>query len=395
MARKYADIEAEALRQAADAVNRQYGVRRKSDEEQIGQIGAAIDREAGAATKGYQNRIDGAADEFRPLYDRNALQEMISRKQLEESMANMGLTDSGLNRTQQTAIALQRGNADSSARKQERDYVTKAQEAIDSILANAASQKAQQEAAIRKATEDWYTGAMTSADQSARASAATQYQAEQEYAAQIQAAQIEAEAKRQAAERETAQKAASDNSAARAKYAQALITSGKLPEDQAWASAYARYGTGDEKADAYYTAYTNALNAGYSTGAAKAAAEAARNGRDPDDAVQAYTINRAQSVVGNSDLLKSAGFALAVFKTGKNNAKYVVEQLPKYLAQTKGYDQLSDEEKAIALAIASGNTLRARWGNESTEFKQKLADGLKEKFSGVALAAALRAAGIY
>lgn len=393
MARTYEEIESAALKQAADAVNKQYGVRKSSDEEQIGQINAAIDREAGAATKGYQDRINGAAEEFQPLYDRNALQEMISRRQVEESMANMGLTDSGLNRTQQTAIALQRGNADTTTRKQQQDYVTKAQEAIDSIMASAASQKAQQEAAIRKASADWYTGAMASADQSARTSAATQYQAEQDYAAKIEAANIEARAKALEAQ----QKAVSDNSAARAKYAQALITSG-MSEDQAWASAYARYGTGDEKNDAYYSAYNRALNAGYSTGAAQAAAEAARNGQDPDDAVQAYTISRAQSVVGNNDLLKDgkAGYEIvaALFKGGKDNAKYTVEKLQPVVAKMKGYDQLSDEEKTIALAIASGNVIRTRWGDESASFKQKLATGLGDKFSGVALEAALRAAGI-
>lgn len=394
MGKTYEQYRDEDYKTLTDSVNRQLGVRKQSDDTQIGQIHAAIDREAGAAREGYQNRINGAAEEFQPLYDRNALQEMISRKQVEESMANMGLTDSGLNRTQQTAIALQRGNADTATRKQQRDYVTKAQEAIDSIMASAASQKAQQEASIRKATDDWYVNAMANAEQSANSSASTRYQADQEYAAKIEAANIEARAKALEAQ----QKAASDNSAARAKYAQALITSGKLPEDQAWASAYARYGTGDKKNDAYYTAYTNALNAGYSTGAAKAAAEAARNGQDPDDAVQAYTINRAQSVVGNNDLLKDgkAGYEIVagMLKFGKDNAKYTVEKLQPVVEKMKGYDQLSDEEKTIALAIASGNVIRSRWGGESADFKQKLATGLGDKFTGVALAAALRAAGI-
>lgn len=397
MARSYEEIRSAAYQQAADAVERQYGVRKKTDEEQLGQINAAIDREAGAATESYQNRINGAADEFQSLYDRNALQEMISRRQVEESMANMGLTDSGLNRTQQTAIALQRGNADAATSKQQRDYVTKAQEAIDTIRASAASQKAQQAATTRKATDDWYVNAMAGAEQSSAQSAAAQYQAEQEYAAQIDAAQIEAAAKERAAQIEAQQKAISDNSAARNKYAQALITSGET-EDRAWASAYARYGADSEADTVYYRAYNAALNNGYSAGAARAAAQAAQNGQDPDDAIQAYTINRAQAVVGNNDLLKDgkAGYEIvaALFKGGKDNAKYTVEKLQPVVAKMNGYDQLSDEEKTIALAIASGNVIRSRWGNESSAFKQKLAAGLSDKFTGVALAAALQAAGI-
>lgn len=385
MARTYEEIESAALKQAADAVNKQYGVRKSSDEEQIGQINAAIDREAGAATKGYQDRINGAAEEFQPLYDRNALQEMISRRQVEESMANMGLTDSGLNRTQQTAIALQRGNADTTTRKQQQDYVTKAQEAIDSIMASAASQKAQQEAAIRKASADWYTGAMASADQSARTSAATQYQAEQDYAAKIEAANIEARAKALEAQ----QQAASDNSAARAKYAQALITSG-MPEDQAWASAYARYGTGDEKNDAYYTAYNRALNAGYSSGAARAAAEAARNGQDPDDAVALYV---AKEKVGNNRYSSSKS-GLFSHRAARKPAETIYQGTVDGLSKDETYKQANAKTQKYMVAIAFGNSIKQICGTDKASANAMLKK-MSGKLTDAQYLAAAEAAGIY
>ena len=81
------------------------------------------------------------------------------------------MTDSGLNRTQQTAIGLQRGNADAQVRRDQQAYVQQAQQAIDQIMADAASQKMQNESSIRQATENWYTGALASAQQAASTNA--------------------------------------------------------------------------------------------------------------------------------------------------------------------------------------------------------------------------------
>lgn len=288
-----------------------------------------------------------------------------------------------------------RGNADAGVRKSTQEKVTKLQSAIDEILAKAAQQKTEQELTARNATDSWYQQALQNLDTSARSSASTEYAAEQEAAAKIQAAQLEAAAKAQAA----ALEAAKDNSAARGKYAQALMTNDNTAygADDAWAEAYARYPGSDEQQNAYYTAYSNAKSKGYSSAAAAVAAKAAAAGQDPDDALQAYTINRAGSVVGNKDLLAgsmSYWLTAALFKGDKDNAKYTVEKLQPVVEKMNGYDQLSDEEKTIALAIASGNVIRSRWGTKSADFKQILAAGLKDKFSGVALAAALSAAGI-
>lgn len=385
MGKTYEQYRDEDYKTLTDSVNRQLGVRKQSDDTQIGQIHAAIDREAGAAREGYQNRINGAAEEFQPLYDRNALQEMISRKQVEESMANMGLTDSGLNRTQQTAIALQRGNADTATRKQQRDYVTKAQEAIDSIMASAASQKAQQEASIRKATDDWYVNAMANAEQSANSSASTRYQADQEYAAKIEAANIEARAKAL----EVQQKAASDNSAARAKYAQALITSG-VSEDQAWASAYARYGTGDKKNDTYYSAYNRALNAGYSSGVAKAAATAEISGSNVENAI---ALAQAKELVGKT----SYNGGLRSIITGATKGIDLYNNAKKQLAKDDNYKQASQSTRNYMIAIALGNSIRkccddAQLGSKHIETMLKsVAGGLTD----AQYLAAAEAAGIY
>ena len=79
----------------------------------------ALNKSVEAAKK----KTDAYYDE---IYDANAVNQYISERRVAESMANMGLTDSGLNATQKVAIETGRGNADNRARLQE-------QAAIDDI----------------------------------------------------------------------------------------------------------------------------------------------------------------------------------------------------------------------------------------------------------------------
>lgn len=58
----------------------------------------------------YDEQIFEAGRAYEDQYRENAVQKEINKRQVAESMANMGLTDSGLNRTQQTAVQLSYGN---------------------------------------------------------------------------------------------------------------------------------------------------------------------------------------------------------------------------------------------------------------------------------------------
>lgn len=58
----------------------------------------------------YDNEIFEAGRAYEDQYRDNAVQKAINERQVAESMANMGLTDSGLNRTQLTAINLSAAN---------------------------------------------------------------------------------------------------------------------------------------------------------------------------------------------------------------------------------------------------------------------------------------------
>lgn len=173
--------------------------RTQADDKLIQQTNAAIDKAAAASAKPYQTQLDELPALYGKLYDANAVQELVNRRQVQETMANMGLTDSGLNRTQQTAIALQRGNADAQVRLSQQQKTQELQDRIDQLLGNSAAQKIQQEADIRSATEKWYSSTL----ENLRSSAAQQ--GTSAYNAQMQAQAAEAKAREQAAAQAAAQ----------------------------------------------------------------------------------------------------------------------------------------------------------------------------------------------
>jgi len=130
--------------------------RTQADEAFIKQVQDAIDKSTASTAKPYQTQIEQLPSQYQKLYDTNAVQELVNRRQVQETMANMGLTDSGLNRTQQTAIAIQRGNADAAARLEQQQKTQELQDKIAQLMESGAAQKQQQEAAIRNDSANWY-----------------------------------------------------------------------------------------------------------------------------------------------------------------------------------------------------------------------------------------------
>lgn len=180
--------------------------RKKSDDEVIQQINAAIDRATASSTNPYKTQMEQLPSQYQSLFDANAVQELVGRRQVQETMANMGLTDSGLNRTQQTALSVQRGNADASVRLAQQQKTQELQDKISQLVENAAAQKQQQEASIRANTSDWYNTLLSNFYSTAQQQGTSLYNAEQERAAAaaeaerqrlIAAADAEAKAKQQ------------------------------------------------------------------------------------------------------------------------------------------------------------------------------------------------------
>ena len=131
----------------------------QNDNQLIDQINAAIDTTTAAAAKPYQTQVEQLPAAYQELYDANAVQELVGRRQVQEAMANLGLTDSGLNRTQQTALSVQRGNADAAARLEQQQKTQALQDQIAQLIASGEAQKQQQTASIRNNTANWYNDA--------------------------------------------------------------------------------------------------------------------------------------------------------------------------------------------------------------------------------------------
>ncbi len=74
----------------------------------------SINKQAAEQKKVLQENYDYTRNQIERSYDdayrENAVQKLINEREIEEDMANLGLSDSGLNRTQQTAVQLSYAN---------------------------------------------------------------------------------------------------------------------------------------------------------------------------------------------------------------------------------------------------------------------------------------------
>ena len=66
--------------------------------------------QADSINKLYDAKVNKQSKAYEDSYRENAIQKLINERQVAENMANLGLTNSGLNRTQQTAVQLSYAN---------------------------------------------------------------------------------------------------------------------------------------------------------------------------------------------------------------------------------------------------------------------------------------------
>lgn len=218
------------------------------------QIDQNIDTAADAAAGVYQQEIEQAPLDSRALYDQNAMREAIDRKKIQESLANMGMTDSGLSSSMQTALTVQKSRADNAVRANEGQRIRAAESAIDQIWANAHLQKAEQHTAIDQATAEWERNARLSVDANAQQQAAAAYKADVEAATEQQ-------------------KMAMDIHNKRAAMAQQFMKDGK-ESSEAWGMAYKAYPDTSTAEGVKYAYYGQLRTQGYASGVANAASTA-------------------------------------------------------------------------------------------------------------------------
>ncbi len=327
----------------------------------------------------YEDSIRDAERAEKSQLDDNYIDELVARKNIENTMADMGMTDSGLNRGQQTAISVMRGNADAGARRKKVDRVQSLRDAIDQVMLGGEQQKTAYQQQQSAALSEWYQNQLLTNKQNARTAAVEQYNAETEaIEKQQEAIRKQNETMIKNGYVQQGDSWVKDNTAERTTYAMTLIKNG-TPEDEAWASAYYRYPTSDEKTNLYYAAYKDGVSRGYTGDALKAYANAGGGAAGKAAANEilysGYDSELIKSKIDTGDLTKFysgrfgdfittegediAGLRNANQDAWNKSALKMSEKTQKALSKTS----LSDTAKQYAEAKALGEQYSRVWNN--------------------------------
>lgn len=361
-----------ALKKNNQAVDDELKKKKEADAAQKAQIGATLDTAADATAGVYRQEIEGAPLESRALYDQNAMREAVDRKKIEESLANMGMTDSGISSSMQTALAVQKSRADSQVRAAEQQRIRAAESEIDRIYANMELEKASQNMAIDKATADWESNARVNAQTNAQTTATAIYEANQKAATETT-------------------KMALDQQKNRADMAQKFLADGKMMSE-AWAAAYKAYPDystvegvkyayyGQKRAQGYPVEYANAMSSAYAN-------TIFANGT-PEQAEEASSdalVAQARKVAQKYGVTK---FPVAV----ASDADGVKETIRK--AYSMGaFDTIEEASQIIAYMVGTAYH-DVVMKSTDTKIYQQIGEALEANLSGIYLEIALACAGL-
>ncbi len=189
MAKTYEEYEKEQLEKARKDQAAYEAARRTQADQAAATVTQTYDEAKTAATKQYMRAAQEEAQAYRELYDANAVDELVARRDVEEAIANSGLLNSGLNRTQQTAVSLQRSRADSLTREQQQQAVTTIMQKLDALRGQYDREAASRTADIYASAQSDIGMNLYTLTAAARQNATSLYNAEQarltaEYAAE-------------------------------------------------------------------------------------------------------------------------------------------------------------------------------------------------------------------
>lgn len=107
-------------------------------ETQKTEVNTQLDQQIAKAESDAALQTKEVERDYRDIIDTNAIQKELDKRQIAETMANLGLSRSGLNATQQTAVELSAGNKNAAALQQR-------QAAVDSLTRSLAEYKMETE----------------------------------------------------------------------------------------------------------------------------------------------------------------------------------------------------------------------------------------------------------
>ena len=114
--------------QGLDELNKQKNTLRNTAESDKNIINTNADASVQNITDSYNTQIDDTKDSYEDAFRNNEVQVKLNERYLERKAAEMGLTDSGMNRTQMTANQLSYAN-------QKGELTTQRQKAVDTLAA--------------------------------------------------------------------------------------------------------------------------------------------------------------------------------------------------------------------------------------------------------------------
>ena len=128
----------------------------------IAASGKSYDTQREQTQKTYNQQIRDTESSYEDLYRENAVQKFINEKEIAENMANLGLSDSGLNRTQQTAAQLSYANSKNKIDVNRRKAVDTLTLALANAISSIDTEKAQAAEKIRSSYESsWQSAAQS------------------------------------------------------------------------------------------------------------------------------------------------------------------------------------------------------------------------------------------
>lgn len=156
---------------ATQKYNTQSAQNQKVTQQAIDVYNSGVDASTKLATDKLERDIEVIPQDYQSSLDTNYLQQKINERQLAERMENLGLTDSGLNRTQMTAIVTQRMNADQEVERQKNAAIRSIKNQINDLQAEAKIKKddyaAQQQLQLTQTNNSLYNTLMSNAESQA------------------------------------------------------------------------------------------------------------------------------------------------------------------------------------------------------------------------------------
>ncbi len=324
----------EQLKQAAQQ-------RRQDDTAVLNTAKQTVDKQVQEVTAGYRQQQQQATDDTWAMLERNALDEALNRQAVDQRMANLGLTNSGLAVSSQEAVTVRRNYRDQQEKRQLSEYVAKLEEAISQAQAEGEAKKDALQQTSDAKFNDWYTSLEQKAYNNADKTAAQLYEDDLKAQEAIEKAKAAA-AKAQA---EAAAKAQAEAAKAQAQVAKAQAEAAKKAATKQTDSSTKKNTTANTTPTAQTTAPTPEPS-----------------GSSGTNTTQYAAIDRALDSVSNWDASSGGIFNKTFWSGPDGDGQNVYEDIvEEQLFSSQAYKNLSTADKHNAVAIAIGKSVATTW----------------------------------